>query len=85
MSPLSTFQVLLNEGKSTEEGEATVQQLMGQLGISKADLISCAYLDLFTGKSSTCVTKVRNEHHFSKIYLLIFCFRPMHVYHVAFV
>ena len=50
---------MLNEGQSVEEGEATAQRLMGQLGINEADLISCAYLDILIGKSSSCVTSVK--------------------------
>ena len=59
MSSLSTFQVVLNEGQSAEEGEAIAQQLMGQLGINEADLISCAYLDLLVDKSGSHVTSVK--------------------------
>lgn len=42
---------MLSEGQSEEDGQRVAEQLLAELGVSKDDLISGAYLDLLLGTS----------------------------------
>ena len=46
----ATFQVVLSDDETIEDGQKISEDLMGKLGIQKENLISKAYLDLLLAK-----------------------------------
>jgi len=44
------LEVVLDEGEMVEDGVATANRLMGELGIEGEDLVACAYIDLLEEK-----------------------------------
>jgi adenylate cyclase class IV len=44
------LEVVLAAGQPEEEGRRIAESLMKELGISKSDLIDCAYVDMLSGK-----------------------------------
>ncbi len=45
------LEVVLAEGQSEAEGRQIANTLMKEMGISKSDLIDCAYIDMLNGKA----------------------------------
>ena len=43
-----SFQVVLRENQTTDEGSEIANDLMTQLKVDKNDLITCAYIDLLS-------------------------------------